>query len=321
MAFEQGLVLVSGANGYLAMHCVDQLLKKGYKVRGTVRSQAKVSEVVNLFPEHKDSLEVIVVEDMVKDGAFDQAVVGCTAILHVASPVIFAKENPIDNVITPAIRGTTNVLKSAMEYGSNVKRVVVTSSFAAVRNDSYGPDYAYTENDWNVESRPEAGGMESYRASKAMAEKAAWKFMGTEKPTFKLTVINPVWIIGPSISNTVNTTTGLILEMLKGGPIQPSWMGFVDVRDVARAHIIALENPATAGQRYICCGTVKSFPEVATILSKMYPKEPVVAQNGEFPPVPRINTAKIEKEMDFSFIPFEQTLRETADQVLALEKK
>ncbi|KAF8878449.1 hypothetical protein BD779DRAFT_1554703 [Infundibulicybe gibba] len=210
-------VLVSGANGYIAIWVVRNLLEKGYSVRGTVRSVEKTAYLKGYFKSYGDKFEAVVVEDITKEGAFDEAVKGVDAIEHIASPFHMNAVDP-QELIKPAVEGTIGILKSAAKAGGSVKRVVVTSSCAAVLHVSSEPR-VFTEVDWNEQSVKEveeqgssAPNIAKYRASKTLAEKgtlpshssrleftavlAAWDFYNSKKPElgWDLVVINPPFV-------------------------------------------------------------------------------------------------------------------------------
>ncbi|KAK0460538.1 D-lactaldehyde dehydrogenase [Desarmillaria tabescens] len=267
-----GKVLVSGASGYIAAWIVRTLLERGYTVRGTVRSLAKGEHLKETFKSYGNKLEIVVVDDMSKDGAFDEAVKDVDAILHTASPVQLNLDDP-QELIAPAVKGVVGMLTSAAKYGSSVRRIVVTSSCAAILRSEPGT-ITLSEADWNEQSPKEIGEkgrdaspLVKYRASKALAEKAAWSFYEGHKSEFSwdLTVINPPGVFGPFIHdvptlNALNASAKLwydnVVQENMGG-LSPDAIltqpghGWVDVRDLAEAHVRALEVEAAGGQRII----------------------------------------------------------------------
>ncbi|KAK0460571.1 D-lactaldehyde dehydrogenase [Desarmillaria tabescens] len=201
-----GKVLVSGASGYIAAWIVRTLLERGYTVRGTVRSLAKGEHLKETFKSYGNKLEIVIVDDMSKDGAFDEAVKGVDAILHTASPVQLNADDP-QELIIPAVKGTVGMLISAAKYGSSIQCIVVTSSCAAILRSEPGT-ITLSEADWNEQSPKEVEekGRDAlpnikYRVSKALAEKAAWSFYEGHKSEFSwdLTVIHPPGVFGPFI--------------------------------------------------------------------------------------------------------------------------
>jgi len=248
-------VLVTGATGFVAAEIVKQLLEAGYKVRGTTRNVAK-SEADGFLTNLTGAAErlELVEADLLDAGAYDEAVTGCEYVMHVASPYVLDVDDPKHDLLDPAVKGTLSVFESA-KRASGVRRIILTSSFAAM---SGGPkDGVWTEDDWNDTSSLESG---SYDYSKTMAERAAWNFMKDEELSFDLVVINPSGVIGPSIVSRVNQTHQSIVGATRGeypGIIQLSF-ALVDVRDVATAHIRAMENPDASG-RYLTSAGAPSF--------------------------------------------------------------
>lgn len=186
------LILVTGASGYIATHIVKQLLELGFRVRGTVRSlkdEKKILPLKTLVSNPKHELELCEA-DLLNEESWLSAVKDCTFVLHTASP--FPNKAPKDEneIISPAVNGTLNVLKACLQPGLNIKKVVLTSSVAAVAGDNFKNLYTYTENDW-----PDLKDQQAYTKSKIMAEKSAWDFMKENNPNFILTTINPGYVM------------------------------------------------------------------------------------------------------------------------------
>ncbi|KAJ6452663.1 hypothetical protein C8R45DRAFT_1083348 [Mycena sanguinolenta] len=262
-AITSGKVLVSGANGFVASWVVRLLLGHGYSVRGAVRSAEKGASLVELFAPYGDKFEVVVVPDITAEGAFDEAVKGVDAIEHTASPFHFQADDPAE-LLEPAIKGTVGILESARKYGTSVKRVVVTSSCASVLNVSPTPQ-VLSELDWNDQAVQEvqekgrsATNAAKYRTSKTLAERAAWDFAKKYKDEigWDVTVLNPPLVLGPIIHDisspeTLNTSArSMYLAFTK--PEASSGGGcWIDVRDLALAHVRALEKEEAGGERII----------------------------------------------------------------------
>ncbi|KAI0777496.1 NAD(P)-binding protein [Trametes elegans] len=263
-----GKVLVTGANGYIAVWVVKSLLEQGYSVRGTVRSEDKATHLRETFKSFGDKLEIVIVPDITKEGAFDEAVKGVDAIEHTASPFHFNAVEP-DELIVPAVHGTTGVLKSAQAHGAAVKRVVITSSCAAVLEPTTTPR-VFSEADWNEASVREvkergraADAAAKYRASKTLAERAAWEFYEKNKAGlgWDLVVLNPPFVFGPAIhavdkpENLNESANDWYFSVLKGKRDNEALVNigssYVDVRDLALAHVVALTKPEAAGERII----------------------------------------------------------------------
>ncbi|KAH6903380.1 D-lactaldehyde dehydrogenase [Coprinopsis sp. MPI-PUGE-AT-0042] len=261
-------VLVTGANGFIAIWVVRRLLEKGYSVKGTVRSEGKSAYLRDYFKSYGNKLELVVVPDITQDGAFDEAVKGVDAIEHTASPFSTNLDDP-DDFIIPAVKGTVGVLKSALKNAPNVKRIVITSSVAAVMTVTSEPSN-FSEKDWNEasikeveEKGREADTMTKYRASKTLAEKAAWAFYNENRDKVKwdISVINPPFVFGPPI-HEVSTSDALNVSVrhwwdnvVSDKPKTEQALAFssswVDVRDLADAHVLALEKDAAGGERII----------------------------------------------------------------------
>jgi nucleoside-diphosphate-sugar epimerase len=190
------LVLVTGASGYIATHIVQQLLQLGYRVRGTVRSltnMQKTEPLRHLCPNSKHELE-LVEADLTDEASWLQAVKGCTLVLHTASPFPAERPKHENELIEPAVNGTLFVLRACVQEGSLVKRVVLTSSVAAVAQEVFENGRTYSEEDW-----PRADELTPYPKSKVLAEQAAWRFLEERREKglacFELSVINPGFVM------------------------------------------------------------------------------------------------------------------------------
>ena len=240
-------VCVTGASGFIAAHIVRELLEQGYRVRGTVRKSPNSYPFLLGLPGASDRLELVEAE-LLNDGAYDRAVAGCDYVMHTASPYEINVKNPQTDLVDPAVNGTETVLESCLKSGG-VKRVILTSSIAAITDE---PDSmkVFTEKDWNTMSSLDR---HPYQYSKTLAERAAWDLVMRKRPTFDLVAINPTMVSGPSLGPSLNTTNRMIRDIINGAfpcIMDINW-GFVDVRDVAKAHILAMENETASG-RYLC---------------------------------------------------------------------
>ena len=274
---EVPLALVTGASGYIATHVVQQLLSSGnYRVRGTVRSlknEEKIKALKELVPHAKYPLDLCEA-DLENKESWPAAVQGCKFVFHIASPFPSAVPKHPDDLIRPAVLGTTNVLSACAESGS-VKKVILTSSIAAIScglsgHPSRRPGHAYTEEDWS----PEAACL-PYERSKLFAERAAWDFIKQlpDEKKFDLAVINPAFVQGPMLTNSVGTSVDVVKRLLTGDIPGSFNINFciVDVRDVAQAHVVAMEKSECSGNRYILAsGTTLSFHDVAQILAEEF---------------------------------------------------
>ncbi|KAM3583013.1 hypothetical protein VKS41_004769, partial [Umbelopsis sp. WA50703] len=333
-------VLVTGATGYIGTHVVDQFLQAGYVVIGTSRSAAKAENIRKYFDEKygPGKFEIYEAGDLQEEGVFDGAVKDVEAIAHVASPVVFATNDPYKDVINPAVNGTLNLLKSAHEHGKNVKHVVVTSSVASVLEKA--PDgHVHTEADWNdsaieavkeaYEKKQNLENAPAYRASKAEAERALWKFRDEKKPAFTLTTILPSFVFGAILPPPKNqqaveaaSTPKFVINYYLGVSKDPSASqgssSYVNVVDVARAHVLAVENASKAdGERYITSARAFSNQETVDILRRVYPERQNVITLGQpgqykYPPV-TVDGGKITRELGLTYVDFEQTLIQTIE--------
>ena len=257
-------VLVTGATGFIGLHCIKQLLDRGYSVNGTLRSLDRQAEVIdslernNTPTRHLSLFEV----DLNRDSGWNSAIRDCNYVLHVASPFVLTDEDE-DFFVKPAVEGVQRALKFSKKH--NVKKVILTSSFAAIHETLNDRQESFDEEDWSNPNKPR---ISFYAKSKTMAELAAWEFMEMENPDFSLTVINPVLVMGPSLSKDVGTSNSLVKNMINGSvPGTPKiHIGIVDVRDVASAHILAMESSGANDERIIVSEKELWVHEVAAIL-------------------------------------------------------
>ncbi len=263
------LVLVTGGSGFVGVHCILQLLNQGYRVRTSLRSMTRKPEVIEMLRTGGAcSVEQLffIEADLTRDENWDKAVRDCDYVLHIATPISLQLPKQELDVIIPAVDGTLRVLRAASNAG--VKRVVLTSSFAAI---GYGPKQGgrpYTEDDWTDPNSKSLAGS-AYIKSKVFAEKAAWEFMAAESGTIELAVINPVAIFGPLLGTDMSTGFQLLKGLMDGSTkaVPRINFGIVDVRDVADLHLRAMVSPNAAGQRFLAIGgEIMSFQEIAVVL-------------------------------------------------------
>ena len=267
-------VLVTGATGYIGLHCIHQLLNQGYAVNGSVRSPERKDEIVNALHGHNTSTENLNLYtlNLTEDAGWDEAMEGCDFLLHVASPISLERTDE-DYFVQPAIDGVKRALSFAKKY--NVKKVVLTSSVAAIF-DSLEKKDVYDESDWSDPDNPH---ISAYSKSKTLAERAAWEFWKTEGRPFELAVINPALVVGASISGDIGESNKAV-EMVASGrmPVAvPLMFGYVDVRDVAAAHILAMQTPASNGERFALVEKDLWYTDVAKLLRENgYDKAPKI---------------------------------------------
>ncbi|MEQ9815701.1 MAG: NAD-dependent epimerase/dehydratase family protein [Azospirillaceae bacterium] len=271
MTDTQTTVLVTGASGFIAKHIVLDLLKKGYRVRGTVRDKAKGEAVRQTMEENgADPAGLDIAEaDLGSDSGWAGAVAGCRFVLHTASPFPISTPRDPDEIIVPARDGARRVVAAALDAGA--ERVVLTSSMAAI---AYGHPMErtapYTADDWTRVDRPEVG---AYVASKYHAEKAAWAVAAERGLEDRLAVINPALVLGPILDAGHGTSVEIVRRLLTGKMPALPRVGFpvVDVRDVSAMHIAAMETPAAGGQRFPCAGGFMWLEEIAEALRQGLP--------------------------------------------------
>ncbi len=262
-------VLVTGGSGFIAMHCIVKLLAAGWVVRASVRSLAREPEVRATLKaagvDAGDRLSFFVA-DLTADAGWTEAAAGCDYVLHVASPFPLDVPKHEDELIVPAREGALRVLRAAR--AANVKRVVQTSSFAAVGYGHPPLDRPFNEHDW---SKPEGEGVTAYAKSKTLAERAAWDFMAREGGDMELAVVNPVGVFGPVLGADFSTSIEIVKRMLDGAlPAVPRLVfGVVDVRDVADLHLMAMTHPDAAGERYLAvAGEFVSLRDIGLMLRR-----------------------------------------------------
>ncbi|KAI9452850.1 NAD-dependent epimerase/dehydratase [Russula earlei] len=247
---SEKLVLVTGGSGFIAVHCILQLLEAGYQVRATLRDPDREAEVRDMLREggyEAGERLHFIQADLSSDANWPEAVSGCTYVLHVASPTPIRDYKHEDEMIIPAREGVLRVLRAARDAG--VKRVVLTSAIGAIVYGHPKQTAPYDETTWtNLTGKAPA-----YQKSKTLAEKAAWAFIEKEGKGLELTAINPVAVMGPVLgadySHSIHLVKNLLTGKMAGCPKINS--GFVDVRDVADLHLRAMTHPAAKGERFI----------------------------------------------------------------------
>lgn len=268
-------VLVTGASGYIASWIVLQLLDKGITVHGTVRSLGnidKIKHLKSLEEDYRGKLKLFEA-DLLEERSFDKAMQGCELVIHTASPFLIGKiRNPKQQLIEPAVEGTRNVLESANRINS-VKRVVLTSSVVAIYGDAIDLEKSskdkFNEQDWNLSSTPFH---QPYNYSKLMAEREAWKIVKKQQ-RWDLLVINPGFVLGPSLSTRTDSTSIEFMSQMVNGKMKSGvpdmYFGVVDVRDVASAHLLAGFTPSATG-RHILVAKTLNVADMAQIVNQHF---------------------------------------------------
>ena len=325
-------VFLTGANGFIGANIAKNLIEKGYKVIGTVRTAEKGDKLKRQLGEN---FTYEVVPSFIGEGAFDEALKKhpeVVAFLHSGSPVVLESEDPENDVLLPAIQGTQNALKAAQKYGPNIRKFVYTSSVAAMHHLSEAAHV--TEKLWNPityeAAKTEPNGL--YQGSKTFAEKAAWEFIESEKPSFTFTTINPVYVLGPlafdedAETNSFTSTSSIIPKILntKKGEKLPEFIGSaVDIRDVAKLHIAAIENDNLAGKRLIACSAYwdiqilleaiqKNFPEIARDMPEGNPGSSEEAKKT----YSTFDNSETTKLVGIEWIPVEKSFKDEIAQIL-----
>lgn len=340
-------VLVTGGTGYLASWIVKYLLDEGYEVHTTVRNlrdQSLYRYLTELLENHPGKL-TLYEADLLKEGSFDAAVSGCSIVIHTASPFrISGVKDSLKELVEPAVGGVRNVFGSALKTGT-VSRIVLTSSAAAIYGDAMDiydtEEGIFTEKHWNTTSSPDH---QPYSYSKTLAEKEAWK-IASEHPGLELNVINPGFVLGPSLTSRKDSISISVMDQLISGKFRtgvPKGMhAVVDVRDVALAHLHAAFGPVS-GYRFLAAPHHTTFVEMASIIKKSYPDLPVPTHSiptwlfllvGPVMGFParfirrnigyeiKFDNTLIREKLEIEFRPLEDTLIEQVAQLLERGKK
>jgi dihydroflavonol-4-reductase len=267
MADANSTVLVTGGTGFLGGWCVAELLKRGHEVRTTVRDLAReqaVRDAVAAAGAQDGARLTVHAADLMSDDGWAQAAAGCRYVLHVASPFPPVQPKDPDELIVPARDGALRVLRAALDAGA--ERVVMTSSVAAIRGKRPStPQTPWTEADWtdgNDTSRT------PYVRSKTLAEQAAWEHVRSAGAEDRFAVVNPGAIIGPALNDDHSYSLQAIQRLVNGSMPAAPRLGFtfVDVRDVADLHLLAMTNPAAGGERFIAADQFLWVADVARVL-------------------------------------------------------
>jgi len=331
------VVLVTGASGYVAGHCILLLLSNGYKVRGTLRSLRRAGEVRQWLTKARREIDpgedLSFAEAELTDAkSWDAAMEGVRYVLHVASPIPSSMPKNPDDLIVPAREGTLNVMRAASR--ASVQRVVQTSSLSAIFHGCDDPNsHLFTEADW---TDPDHKDNVPYTRSKAIAERAAWAELPKLPRPLEWVAINPGMVLGPVLDKDSSASVQLVVKLLKGEIPGLPRFGYpiVDVRDLADLEVRAMTAPQAAGQRYIGSGPFIPLSDIAHVLKDrlgdkakkvptrklpdwlvrfvgLFDKE-VKGQLFELGKVRRPSSAKAEKELGWTPRPWEETIIDTA---------
>jgi dihydroflavonol-4-reductase len=283
MSSKNKNVLVTGITGFIGSHIAVKLLNSGYSVRGTMRNlerKESILKTISACTENSYRLEFAKGE-LTNPEDWDTAMKGMDYVMHVASPLPFDLKKNADDLIIPAREGTLNVLKAANKH--NIKRVVLTSSIAAIGHGHKSKVRTFTEEDWTILN----GGKDTppYVQSKTIAESEAWKFVNKKDVQTELAVINPGYVFGPLLEKDFSDSGELIRKVLADEIPGLPKISFpiVDVRDVADMHLLALETPDAAGNRFICVNESSSYKYIAETLKEAFPDHRKKIKTAEFP--------------------------------------
>ncbi len=327
-------VLVTGASGFIAKHITRELLERGYQVRASVRSDRRRAEVEALFPGA--GIEFVTL-DLNKDGGWPEALTGVDALIHTASPLPGRRTKNPQDVIRPAVDGTMRAFEAASAAG--VDRIVLTSSCAAIYRDSSKPaDTISTRHNW---TDPRDRSATAYEVSKTLAERAAWAYVAGH-PDIRLTVINPGGVFGPPMDVNYNAVLRYLQHTLAGHlpVLPPVRIPIVDVRDVARMHVLPLTDDSTVGKRFPANAGPLSMVELAQVLKSEYPGRRISTRRVSprlittmarfIPAMARfadgiernldVDGSDAPREMGFQYIPATEAVRTSADFLVRHER-
>lgn len=346
-------VLLTGANGYIAQHILSQLLEAGHYIRAIVRSQSKIETLKKSFGKYADTpqLDFGVVPDITTPGAFDEVLVSTPPfdiVMHTASPFFM---RPVDSIdfLDPAVKGTTEILSGITRVAPSVKRVIITSSFAAIGDLAGNPlsnsPKIYTREDWNPVTYEQAIATQNpiitYPASKKFAEKAAWDFVKEGKSNFELVTLCPPGVYGPLFDPSqmtkpedLNESTGMIYKLfLRPGlkstdPVPTTFLyPWIDVRDLARAHILAMMVPEAANKRWFPVAGDLSLQEMANYLREALPEKRDVIPIGEPENTKKpegwygTSAPEVEEVLGLKYRSAEECIKDLAPQLVKIEKR
>lgn len=333
-------VLLTGVTGFIAKRIALDLLNAGHTVRGTLRSRDRADEVRDAVgpllddPASLDRLSFVEL-DLTKDDGWRDAMTDTDALVHTASPFPMTQPKNEEDIIRPAVDGTERALRGAIDAG--VSRIVMTSSVVAIEATDKPDGTPYDEDDWTDPDHPRAT---AYYKSKTLAERAAWDIV-ERTPGIGLTTINPALVLGTPLDRHYGTSLGVIsrLVMAKDPAVPNIGFGIVDVEDVSRMHIAALERPETAGRRFIASAGSATMPEIAAFLDTEYPDRKIPTRKAPalllralslFDPsirtilpalgtMPKFDNSRAQRELDIRFTEWRTAVRRAADAIIRYE--
>ena len=298
---DKELVCVTGASGYVGTHVVRVLLQRGHAVRGAVRDAGDEKKTAHLRAlEGADEHLELVSADLLVEGSHDDAVAGCPLVCHAAASVRMTAKNPQKDIVDPAVDGTRFVLDSVARQG-DARRVVLTSSVAAIEDDDAPQGHCFTEDQWNETATLETS---PYPLAKTLSERAAWEFVETLEgdERFELVSICPSYVLGPVLAEVhVRSSPTLIRDLLvRAFPACPQLkINAVDVREVAAAHVEALERPEASG-RYILNKQALWLQQMGQMVAPEFPDHRV--PTGKLPNFVMYAAGLFDKRVSWGFL-------------------
>ncbi|KAI0061189.1 NAD(P)-binding protein [Artomyces pyxidatus] len=328
-----GSVLVTGASGYIGAWVVKYLVDQGFSVVVAIRNDQQGEFIKNRFPEYKGKVSHINVPDIQQEGAYDEAVKGVDAIIHTASPACECRSisaSPLahafclcSEIIGPAVKGATGILKSAQKFGTNVKRVVLTSSTSAIHDYQYaGDNVSFDENVWNTNVLEMVHDKSSspwsvYQTAKTLAEKAAFAYVKDNQPAYDLVTIQPSYNYGPIIHQTgkeLGSTPGMFISTFASPDTTGKLIGdWVDVRDTAELHVLALQNQAIGGERLMTTTGLFAWQDLYDVLNDVgydAPGKDTKGAGKNKRNVPVLNNKTFKYFPEFKYRSLEESVRE-----------
>ncbi|KAF5868835.1 putative nad dependent epimerase dehydratase family protein [Botrytis fragariae] len=330
---SSGLIFITGATGFIGASTALAALNAGYRLRISVRKESQIESLKNVFSDHANNLEFVVVPDITVPGAFSKVLDNVEYILHVASPLAVSVDK--DKVHRPAIEGTLNILRDAAKIPS-IKKVVITSSIAAfmplegptdglVLKEESSLDLSVDPNRDYDEGNDLLTSSKIYHASKLLANQASWEFLRKESPSFVLITIHPSVVYGhnliqKSAEEIQGSTNGLFFDSIMNGAQSDFPLLSVYVGDVAEAHVKALSPALESSSSYLVSGQPMTWKDVVDVLQKDYPTVPHKLEPSTNPKVAKIDTSKAEKELGLRWAKPEKFIKEVMDQQLGFLK-
>ncbi|KAE8422793.1 NAD(P)-binding protein [Aspergillus pseudocaelatus] len=324
---SQGLIFITGASGFIGSATSVEALNAGYRLRVCLRRPSP--QLQTLLSKYGNQVEFVFISDLTDEMAFSDKLDGVDFVLHLASPLPHGTDK--ETYFTPAVKGTTALLKAASKVPS-IRKVVVTSSMAALVPLTGVPEGGVIQenSDWDLSvdengsfedpTNPAATPMILYMASKLLSNAATWDFWKTAKPKYALVTLHPAFVYGHNLMQTC-------ADGVKGGSNGALWgfimagnpTGFltaVHVQDVAEAHVRALDLRIVDGSKYLLAGRSTTVPEIARFIQKRYPDAGAVITEDAPSMLSPVNTEKAERELGMKWRPFEAILEDVMDQQL-----